>query len=175
MPDENDLINEIVDRYTRNARFTIEHTIKRMMAACESPIERVLVAALIEETYDMGINRCWWSNNNEYFGKEPTRSWDWHGYVQPKAGAYRLDVGLSVPVTTLDGGKNLLFAIECDGHDFHERTKQQAARDKQRDRDLQVAGFRIIRFTGSEIWSDAQECAGQVLQVVEAAFLAAAA
>ena len=45
------------------------------------------------------------------------------------------------------------FIVECDGHDFHERTKQQAQHDKQRDRFLQAEGFKVFRFTGSEIWS----------------------
>ena len=47
-----------------------------------------------------------------------------------------------------------LIAVECDGHEFHEKTKQQAARDKARDRD---------RFTGSEIWKDPGACADEVL------------
>lgn len=38
--------------------------------------------------------------------------------------------------------------IECDGHEFHERTKRQAARDRSRDRAIQAFGYRIFRFTG---------------------------
>jgi len=49
-------------------------------------------------------------------------------------------------------------AIELDGHDFHERTKEQAAKDKSRDRDLQAAGWRVLRFTGSEVWRDPKRC-----------------
>ena len=30
--------------------------------------------------------------------------------------------------------------VECDGHEFHERTKAQAARDRERDRGLQGIG-----------------------------------
>jgi hypothetical protein len=53
--------------------------------------------------------------------------------------------------------KNLI--VECDGHDFHEKTKQQAIRDKRRDRILQSLGYRVFRFTGSEIHNDAIACA----------------
>lgn len=53
--------------------------------------------------------------------------------------------------------------VECDGHDFHERTKEQAVRDKSRDRDLQEAGFKVMRFAGSEVWADAFECASQAI------------
>jgi len=54
------------------------------------------------------------------------------------------------------------IAVECDGHEFHERTKEQAARDKGRDRALQAAGWRVLRFTGSEIWADPGKCAREV-------------
>ena len=41
--------------------------------------------------------------------------------------------------------------VECDGHGFHEKTKEQARRDKARDRDLHAMGCPVIRFTGSEL------------------------
>lgn len=53
--------------------------------------------------------------------------------------------------------------IECDGHDFHDRTKEQAKSDRQRDRDMQAKGFAIFRFTGSEIHNGAGHCAREVL------------
>lgn len=52
--------------------------------------------------------------------------------------------------------------VECDGHDYHERTKEQAARDRSRDRELNAAGFDVFRFTGSELWRDPWGCAQQV-------------
>jgi hypothetical protein len=59
--------------------------------------------------------------------------------------------------------------VECDGHDFHERTKQQAARDRARDRVAQLEGLPILRFTGSEIWNDPPGCADEVLAFMERA------
>lgn len=53
--------------------------------------------------------------------------------------------------------------VECDGHDFHERTKEQAARDRDRDRQAQLSGIEIFRFTGSELWRDPLGCADQVI------------
>lgn len=49
--------------------------------------------------------------------------------------------------------------VECDGHEFHERTKQQAQRDRSRDRELQRSGYRVFRFTGSELFKDPFACA----------------
>jgi very-short-patch-repair endonuclease len=56
------------------------------------------------------------------------------------------------------------IVVECDGHAFHERTKEQAARDKSRDRDLQERGYRVFRFTGSEIFANMYDCAHSVLE-----------
>lgn len=55
------------------------------------------------------------------------------------------------------------LVIECDGHDFHERTKEQAARDRSRDRKLVTQGYTVFRFTGSELWRDPIGCAEQVI------------
>lgn len=55
--------------------------------------------------------------------------------------------------------------VECDGHDFHERTKEQAASDKKRDRDIQAAGYQVLRFTGSEIFARPYECAIEVINL----------
>lgn len=52
--------------------------------------------------------------------------------------------------------------IECDGHKFHERTKEQAAYDRKRDRAMTAHSFRVFRFTGSEIWRDLAKCVGEV-------------
>ncbi len=54
--------------------------------------------------------------------------------------------------------------VECDGHDFHERTKEQVARDRAKDRRAVMSGIDCFRFTGSEIWRDPWECAQQILE-----------
>ena len=54
--------------------------------------------------------------------------------------------------------QNAMLVVECDGHDFHERTKAQAARDRRRDRLLTAAGIPFMRFTGSEIYRDSMAC-----------------
>lgn len=54
--------------------------------------------------------------------------------------------------------------VECDGHDFHERTKEQAARDRARDRASMLDGYECFRFTGSELWRDPWGCADQVYE-----------
>ena len=50
------------------------------------------------------------------------------------------------------------IVVECDGHDFHERTKEQARHDRSRDRYFMKQAVPVLRFTGSEIWKDAEQC-----------------
>jgi very-short-patch-repair endonuclease len=63
-------------------------------------------------------------------------------------------------------GDNSKFAIELDGHDFHEKTKEQAARDRQRERSITKRGYTIIRFTGSEVFSNPRKCVEEVIEIV---------
>lgn len=78
---------------------------------------------------------------------------------QYRVGPYTLDFILSV---YFDVGSSLEVGIEIDGHDYHERTKQQAQHDKSRDRYLLATGLPVIRFTGSEVYTNAIHCAREV-------------
>lgn len=71
-------------------------------------------------------------------------------FRQVKIEGYRVDFLL----THRKGGDVFPRAVvvECDGHEFHERTKEQAESDKRRDRDLQSKALPVFRVTGTEIW-----------------------
>lgn len=56
------------------------------------------------------------------------------------------------------------LVVECDGHEYHERTPQQAARDHAHVWALQSSGTKVRRFTGTQIWRDPCGCADQVIQ-----------
>lgn len=86
--------------------------------------------------------------------------WEWALHGQVAFATYRLDFVVRTPAA--------IFVVECDGHDFHDRTKQQAAYDRARDRELLLAGIPTIRFTGSEIHHSAERCAAQVWAVGDA-------
>ena len=53
-------------------------------------------------------------------------------------------------------------AVELDGHDFHEKTKEQARAEKSRQRALTALGWHVLRFTGSEVYADAAGCVIEV-------------
>jgi hypothetical protein len=126
---------------------------------CESPIEKMFCVALnaelahLEDMY--GFLNLVTVLNPQYELTLGNR-------------AVRVDFRLAVlrnPATEEEREFNIV--IECDGHDFHERTKQQAARDKSRDRQLITLGYHVLRFTGSEIWADPRRCAKEVSRLVE--------
>ena len=59
--------------------------------------------------------------------------------------------------------------VECDGHAYHERTKKQAERDRGLDRAFQREGFRVFRFTGSEIYAGREVCAATLIRDLQSA------
>lgn len=112
---------------------------------CESPIERRLLDAILADGRFEFRGKCW--------------SWGLcYLTLQEQAGPYRLDFAVTGPGWKID--------IECDGHDFHERTKEQAARDRSRDRELTLDGWTVLRFTGSEIHKNVAMCAEQVFEAI---------
>ena len=69
----------------------------------------------------------------------------------------------TVNVTALDGADFYIekgdtkVCIYADGHTYHERTEEQAQRDRNIDRELQRLGFIVLRYTGNEIRNDCQK------------------
>ena len=58
------------------------------------------------------------------------------------------------------------LVIECDGHEFHEKTKEQVTRDNEREYDLKMEGFDVLRFSGSQIYKKPFLCAAQALEYI---------
>lgn len=82
--------------------------------------------------------------------------------IKPQAtvGPYRADFLYSLTDTE---GKHKYLVVEIDGHDFHERTKEQAARDRSRDRWMVEHRYDVIRFTGSEVYGNPFACVQQTV------------
>lgn len=121
----------------------------------ESPIEELLYSELlfITDGYDY-IHVL--DGPEEHYG---FRTWI---SPQHEVGEYRVDFMFGCA----GDGKKLYLVVECDGHDFHEKTKEQAANDKARDRFFVKEGYKILRFTGSEIYKDPKKCAEEVEAVL---------
>jgi very-short-patch-repair endonuclease len=132
-----------------------------MYAQGDSPIEAILAAAMYAENYagDHSFDRIALFDD---FGRDVTLEPDSRVLnIEPQVTILNYTADFVAYAHTINGTKALV--IECDGHDFHERTKEQAAHDRARDRAMQEAGYTVFRFTGSEIYRDPVKCARQVI------------
>lgn len=150
---------------------------------CESPIEARFLLALICSCAlnDLTI----WILNDEELPMYSSSSGG-HGdmvlHIKPQQeiGHHRVDFALELtstetfhqvakmmgeaPPKYLPEQVSIKLAVECDGHAFHEKTAEQAMRDKGRDRDLLNDGYPVMRFTGAEIFAAPLKCAYQVVR-----------
>lgn len=55
--------------------------------------------------------------------------------------------------------KNFKLAIECDGYEFHQKTKEQVQHDNEREYELKMAGYEVLRFSGTQIYNNPLKCA----------------
>jgi hypothetical protein len=128
----------------------------------ESPLEVVFLVWWYTLTTDMGRSGedyDWWLT-----AQEP---------VEVNGRTYRLDFRLwPVSDRTVDaisgvrnaGVKIANLAVELDGHDFHEKTKEQVTYRNVRDRDLQMAGWQVFHISGSELVRDPERAVRHVLE-----------
>jgi very-short-patch-repair endonuclease len=156
--DKAEMTSRVTNSLADNLVSAVGYNVLMLEKMCESPIEVALGAAIL--VADMLEHE----NMRSGFVLSGVRELDdyrddlallipqfpWEGY--------RIDFALRLPRYKF----KYLF-IECDGHEFHERTKKQAERDRSKDRLIQNAGIPILRFTGSEIYRDAGKCASEVL------------
>lgn len=112
-----------------------------------SPIEKIMYAILVRIKY-----RLCESYNGEIEIKIKQ---------QVQIGKYSVDF---LVTANLSDDK---IIIECDGHDFHEKTKEQAKHDKERDRWLTSQGFKILRYTGSEIYNNFQGIEAELIRLLD--------
>lgn len=54
---------------------------------------------------------------------------------------------------------NKKIIIECDGYEFHQKTKEQVQKDNEREYNLKMAGYEILRFSGTQIYNNPFKCA----------------
>ena len=109
---------------------------------CESSIERLFL-----ETFD-AIRT-----------KNIHTMYDYWLNPQVEIGNYRVDFELI-------NHKDKKIIVECDGHEFHQKSKQQIEKDNQRERDLKKLGYEVVRFSGSEIFKDAEKCVEDLLDIL---------
>lgn len=128
-----------------------------------SPIERKFAEAVRDEYFDAVLWRDWATLDcalKSIHKRQEVR------YIQighqvgvpsPHGGTYKLD--FLIAARSMSDAPDILICVECDGHNFHEKSPEQALHDKRRDRHLASLGITVLRFTGREIFQDAANCA----------------
>ena len=140
------------------------------LVICESPIEQLFLTAfrtLVEI--------------NEYEGTEELIDDEYlcNGifvFPQKQIGKYRTDFAMlflkdgKVPITwrkgtiKKDDAKEIKrLVVELDGHEFHDKDEKQRRYEKARDRHLQKLGYKVFRYTGSEICQNPFKAAAECI------------
>lgn len=121
---------------------------------CESPIEQLLSIALT----DIGITDIMSFNPFiDVIEVEKQKEYTFGGKT------FRADFTLPTHFRTLDG-KDIFkhYIIECDGHEFHQKTKEQVERDNERTRLFQQNGYEVLRYSGTEVYHKSHQCAFEI-------------
>jgi Protein of unknown function (DUF559) len=145
--------------------------LRRFLLQCGSPVEQILVVALCNNLR-APIN----THYNRMQGILIDFP-DWDGLftvivelqktIKPtfSGSTYRADLYIYLTRFWMNGEQPKWgeLVVEVDGHDFHDRTKEQASRDRQRDREMLRDGLKVIRFTGSDIYNEPFKHAEEIL------------
>jgi very-short-patch-repair endonuclease len=84
--------------------------------------------------------------------------------IATRAGTYRVDFLITSKSL---GELETSIVIELDGHEFHEKSKEQVARDNKRVRALTQAGMSVLRFSGHELMGKSRDWMGDVIAMIE--------
>lgn len=147
-------VKRILDVHLSERADRFQEQIQAIADLCRSPIEGRLAVAL--------LGTVLFPQAHYAFTRCSPKDGDYGIFVVPQmpVGKYYADFAIFCRYAF----DEVRLAIECDGHDFHEKTKEQAAHDKARDRFFLQSGWPTMRFTGSEIFRDADACANQVVE-----------
>lgn len=143
----------VYESFEPDFQFMVQSIAEHMAELCESPIEVMLATSLIL------ANRV---TGNKFFEviiheKPPETEALFYVYPQHQWEGYRIDFCL------ISAKLDQKLFVECDGHEFHERTPEQAERDRRKDRLAQEHGIPMLRFTGREIFRSPESCAQQIM------------
>jgi very-short-patch-repair endonuclease len=131
-------------------------TVASLDGKAESPVETSLLDAL-KEHFPVAV----------HYAPYPANPWR-------QVAALQGELGVLVPQLKIDRyradiaivGQHARFVVEVDGYRFHDMDRDQLERDRRRDRWMTAHGWRVVRFTGREVYRNAQLCAREVAYVV---------
>lgn len=140
----------------QNAAVKAEAEYKKGVKLCESPIECMVLAALVHADWP----GCMTIPPIVHDPKNDDQIPEGDIFIVPQMAfvRYRFDFGIVVDV---DGMKRIAV-IECDGEAFH----SDKMRDAKRDAYIEAWNIPVFRMTGADIYRDVAECVGIVASLV---------
>jgi hypothetical protein len=170
MPDKGWMNSDFVRQHAYTAAACIADSLSKdlwgdligLQAQCESPIEAIFLMNWVAHERAMLA----------YHGVIPRRAnWALHPQFEVVADGRKCRLDFAVFHRDKERAERLAAAgypipkicVELDGHEFHERTREQVAERNDRDRALQVSGWRVFHFSGAEVNADPMRCVMLVL------------
>ncbi len=128
------------DELCQNCNYKLTHNCLTCIFDLQSPLERKLFLALNKKyiRFEAQYPLNWKGENISIAGKT---------YDNPKNNFKEV---LTVADFYIEK-KGVKLCVYTDGHTYHERTEEQAQRDKRIDRKLQELGFQVLRYTGKDV------------------------
>ncbi|WP_196889880.1 endonuclease domain-containing protein [Aureivirga sp. CE67] len=128
------------DELCKNCKYKLTHNCVTCVFELQSPLERKLFLAL----------------NNEFVKFQVQYPMNWYGdYISIEGKSYDNPKNNYKDVLTIADfyieKRGVKLCVYTDGHTYHERTEEQAQRDKRIDRKLQELGYNVLRYTGKEV------------------------
>ena len=149
-------------------------TPSQFVKACKSPIERLFAQAFLKRVELADAESDW----------RPELSMPFKA-IYPHFNASRCAYSFIAPQVRVNADERhciadfyavcvgpvgvRVIAIECDGKEWHAKSESQVTADKRRDRELLERGIATVRFSGSELHKNADECASYVYQLMNGA------
>lgn len=143
----------VYESFVPDFQYLVAALSSTMTGLCDSPIEVMLATSFVL------ANRITGHKIFEIVpkGQAPESQADFLVHPQFEWEGYRMDFCIEMKAA----GQKVF--IECDGHDFHERTPEQAERDRKKDRLAQDRGISILRYTGREIHRSPAHCVSEII------------
>ncbi|MDO5509492.1 MAG: DUF559 domain-containing protein [Weeksellaceae bacterium] len=134
------------DPLCKGCQFKMTHNCVTCLLELQSPLERKLF---------LELRKAYISFNHQY-------ALNWNGQQISLSGkSYDNPTNNFKDVLTVADfyieKRGVRLCIYTDGHTYHERTEEQAQRDRNIDRKLQELGFQVLRYTGKEVNEDTQK------------------
>jgi len=144
------------DKLCGNCRYKLSYNCLTCIFELQSPLERKLFLELKQEhvKFQTQYPLNWKGENISIEGKT---------YDNPKNNFKEV-------LTVVDfyiEKRGVKLCVYTDGHTYHERTEEQAQRDKRIDRKLQELGFKVLRYTGKDVNENTETIVNEIKKWIE--------